>query len=118
MKKIILIPIFMIISCLDTSNINKSDLIKYNWLIPFIQDIKEIRGTFNLDTNEITFTSDIGNLTIQHFYDIALQEKWNILLNNEQELSLENKLNSLDRVNTHINIRILEQEILFHIYDN
>jgi len=68
-------------SCNDDVKINKSDILKYDWLKPFIIDtLTDLSGTHNLDLGIIDFSTDSKKYKIDdyllHTDSIAKKGNW------------------------------------------
>ncbi len=81
-KKILaVLIIFISFSCNDTVKLKEEDVVKYDWLRPFVININdEFYGTHDIENNILKFNYNVNNPEniISKFDKIAISEKWQI----------------------------------------
>ncbi|WP_353151755.1 hypothetical protein [Flavobacterium sp.] len=80
-KNTFLFFVFLCFSCNDSVQLKKEDVIKHDWIKPFVIEINnELEGIHNIDSGIMKFDYYVKNSKgiIFKLDNIALVEKWNI----------------------------------------
>ena len=95
-KKSFILFIFLCFSCNDNVQLKKEDVLKYDWLKPFVIEIKnEFKGTHNIDNGILKFHYSVrdSKAIISKLDKISFSEKWKVnRVNNTTRIYTKNIL--------------------------
>lgn len=121
-KKSFVLLIIICFSCNDNIQLKKEDVIKYDWLQPFLIEIKsEFEGIHNVDKGILKFNYSIKNPEeiILKLDNVALVENWTVnKVNDSTRIFTKNILiygETLKKTNILVNFHQSENKLYFNI---
>ncbi|GEM_PF-1534127 len=76
----LLFIIFTIFSCNENLSLNEKDVVKYDYLKPFLsKDKSDFKGNHNIDSEDFEFSYIVSNTknTLHEIDEKAMEEGWN-----------------------------------------
>lgn len=80
-KRVFVIFVFLCFSCGDTVKLKQEDVVKYEWLKPFVIEVKaNFEGTHDIDNGSLKFTYKVEDTKylISKLDKISMVEKWSV----------------------------------------
>lgn len=114
--------IFLCFSCNDNVQLKKEDVLKYDWLKPFVIEIKnEFEGTHNIDNGILKFNYRVKNskAIILKLDKISFAEKWKInKVNDTTRIFTKNILiygETIKKTDVTVSYHISENKLFFDV---
>lgn len=80
-KRVFVIFVFLCFSCGDTVKLKQEDVVKYEWLKPFVIGVEaNFEGTHDIDNGSLKFTYKVKDTKylISKLDEISMVEKWSV----------------------------------------
>jgi hypothetical protein len=121
-KKSFVLLIILCFSCNESVQLKQEDVIKYDWLRPFVIEINNgFEGTHNIDNGILNFNYNVkdSNEIILKLDNVSLIEKWKInIVNDSTRIFTKDILiygETLKRTNILVNFKRSENKLYFEI---
>lgn len=121
-KKSFVLLIILCFSCNNNVQLKKEDVIKYDWLRPFVIEINnKFEGTHNIDNGILKFKYSVKDSKeiILKLDNVSLVEKWKINMVNDSTRIFTKELliygETLKKTNILVNFRRSENKLYFDI---
>lgn len=121
-KKCFILFIFLCFSCNDNVQLKKEDVLKYDWLKPFVIEINnDFEGTHNIDNGILKFNYNVKDSKeiILKLDNVSLAEKWKIkVVNDSTRIFTKDILiygETLKKTNILVSFRRSENKLYFVI---